>query len=65
MLGFNRGKTAQAVDNRTLGQLFINLIYTPLKNVELGGELIYGKRKTFDGDTGTMSRLDLMGRYSF
>lgn len=65
VLGFNRGKTAQALDNRTLGQLFVNLIYTPIKNVELGGELIYGQRKTFDGDKGTMSRFDLMGRYSF
>jgi DcaP outer membrane protein len=71
VLGFNRGKTALASvdsfipDNRTLGQLFVNLIYTPIKNVELGGELIHGRRKTFDGDTGTMSRFDLMGRYSF
>lgn len=65
VLGFNRGKTVQAVDNKTLGQLFVNLIYSPIKNVELGGELIYGQRKTFDGDTGTMSRFDLMGRYSF
>jgi len=65
VLGFNRGKTGQAVDNRTLGQLFVNLIYSPIKNVELGGELIYGQRKTFDGDKGSMSRFDLMGRYSF
>jgi hypothetical protein len=64
-LGFNRGKTAQAVDNKTLGQLFVNLIYSPIKNVELGGEYIYGQRKTFAGDVGTMSRVDLMGRYSF
>ena len=48
-----------------LGQLFVNLIYSPIMNVELGGELIYGQRKTFAGDTGTLSRFDLMGRYSF
>lgn len=65
VLGFNRGRTAEAVDNKTLGQLFVNLIYSPIKNVELGGELIYGQRKTFAGDTGTLSRFDLMGRYSF
>ena len=65
VLGFNRGKTAAAVDNKTIGQLFVNLIYSPIKNVELGGELIYGQRKTFDGDKGTLSRFDLMGRYSF
>jgi len=63
--GMNKGKTAQAVDNRSLNQFFFNLIYSPIKNVELGGELILGKRKTFAGDTGTMQRLDFMGRYSF
>ena len=65
VFGMNRGKTAAAVDNKTLGQLFANLIYSPIKNVELGGELIYGQRKTFDGDKGTLSRFDLKGRYSF
>ena len=71
VLGFNRGKTslsaidADIPDNRSLRQLFVNLIYSPIKNVELGGEFIYGTRKTFAGDTGTMSRFDLMGRYSF
>jgi DcaP outer membrane protein len=65
VLGFNRGKTVAAVDNKTIGQLFVNLIYTPIKNVELGGEFIYGQRKTFDGEKGTLSRFDLMGRYSF
>ena len=71
VLGFNRGKTSLSTidslipDNKTLGQLFVNLIYSPIKNVELGGEVIYGQRKTFAGDTGTMSRFDLMGRYSF
>ncbi len=63
--GMNRGKTAQAADNRTLQQLFISMIYSPIKNVELGAEYIHGKRKTFTPETGTMSRFDLMGRYSF
>ncbi|MEO8805999.1 MAG: DcaP family trimeric outer membrane transporter [Burkholderiaceae bacterium] len=63
--GMNRGKTAQAVDNRTLKQVFLNVIYSPIKNVELGAEYIWGERKTFTPETGTMSRFDLMGRYSF
>jgi hypothetical protein len=29
--GFNRGKTAQAVDNRTLEEAFFKLIYSPVK----------------------------------
>ena len=65
VLGLNQGKTAQAVDNRTLKQFHVGLIYSPLKNVELGGELILGERKTFNDEKGTMSRFDLMGRYSF
>ena len=65
VLGLNRGKTAQALDNRSLSQFHLGLIYSPLKNVELGGELILGKRKTFNDDVGTLSRFDLMGRYSF
>ena len=65
VLGLNRGQIMQAVDNKTLSQLFVNLIYSPIKNVDLGGELIFGKRKTFDGESGTLSRFDLMGRYSF
>ena len=63
--GMNQGKTAQAVDNKRLQQLFVNLIYAPIKNVELGGEVIIGERKTFSGEKGVMQRLDLMGRYSF
>ena len=63
--GTNKGKTAQAVDNRRLQQVFVNMIYSPFKNVELGAEYIYGNRKTFTDETGTMSRFDLMGRYSF
>jgi opacity protein-like surface antigen len=65
VLGLNRGKSAQALDNRSLTQFHLGMIYSPLKNVELGGELILGKRKTFNDETGTMSRFDLMGRYSF
>lgn len=64
-LGFNRGRTAQALDNRTLNQLFANLIYTPVKNLDLGFELICGQRKNFTDMTGTMKRMDVMARYSF
>lgn len=63
--GMNKGRTAQAVDNRRLTQWHFNLIYSPIKNVELGGELVLGERKTFAGDVAKMQRIDLMGRYSF
>jgi hypothetical protein len=42
-----------------------SLIYTPLKDVDLGGEWIFGKRRTSTDDTGTLSRFDLMARCSF
>lgn len=64
----NKGKTAQAEpgqNNQSLQQLFMNLIYSPIKNVELGGELILGERKTFAGESGKMQRVDMMGRYAF
>jgi len=68
--GMNRAKTAQDIGNRTLRQLHLNMIYSPFKNVELGAEYVWGQRRLFpDGagveDTGTLSRIDLMGRYSF
>jgi hypothetical protein len=63
--GFNRGTSAQATDNRTLAYTFVNLIYSPVKEVDLGGEWIYGARKTFTEGSGTLSRFDLMARYSF
>ena len=63
--GMNKAKTAEAVNNKRLQQFHLNLIYSPIKNVELGGEIVLGERKTFDNETGKMQRLDLMGRYSF
>ncbi len=64
--GGNFGKTAtDQADNRRLHQVFINMIYSPIKNVELGAEYIWGLRETFTDGNGTLSRFDLMGRYSF
>lgn len=65
VFGMNRGKTAEAVDNRTLRQFHINIIHSPIKNIELGAEYIHGIRKVFGGEKGTMSRFDLMGKYYF
>lgn len=65
VMGFNRGHTAVGPDNQTLEEAFFNLIYTPIKNVDLGVEWIWGQRKTFGGQVGGLSRLDLMARYSF
>jgi len=61
----NFGRTAELYDNRRLYELFVNAIYSPIRNVELGAEYIYGQRSTFSGQVGTLSRFDLMGRFSF
>jgi len=63
--GMNRATSAAGADNRRLQELFINLIYAPFQGVELGVEYIHGLRRTFAGDGGTLSRFDLMARYSF
>jgi hypothetical protein len=51
--------------NKTLSQWHLNFFYNPIKNIDLGAELIQGKRTTFGGAVGDMSRLDLIARYSF
>ncbi|HMX09655.1 MAG TPA: DcaP family trimeric outer membrane transporter [Burkholderiaceae bacterium] len=58
-------KAADWEQSKRLLQVHVGAIYTPIKNVELGAEYIRGLRKTFAGETGTLSRIDLMGRYSF
>lgn len=74
-VGYNRSHASDAYvaeskaygweQSKRLLQVHLGAIYTPIKNVELGAEYIRGLRKTFAGETGTMSRFDLMGRYSF
>jgi hypothetical protein len=51
--------------NKSLSQWHLNFFYTPIKNVDLGAELIGGIRKTFSGESGDLSRMNLLARYSF
>ena len=51
--------------NKSLKQWHLNFFYTPIKNVDLGVELIQGTRTTYGGDVGDLSRVNLLGRYSF
>ncbi len=51
--------------NLKLFQWHAGLYYTPIKNVELGGELLGGRRTTFANETGRMTRLNLQARYLF
>lgn len=51
--------------NKRLSQWHLGFYHTPIKNVELGAELIGGKRTTYAGGSGSLSRLNLQARYSF
>lgn len=51
--------------NKRLTQWHLNFFYTPIKNIDLGAELIQGKRTTYSGEVGDMSRVNLIARYSF
>ena len=51
---FNKGEYAS-----------FNLLYTPVKNVMMGAEYLWGKRTDNDGDTGADNRIQLTIKYSF
>jgi len=51
--------------NLRLFQWHAGLYYSPIKNVEFGTELLGGRRTTYGGATGNMTRLNLQARYLF
>lgn len=57
--------TGQFGINKRMYQLHAGLIYNPVKNVDLGAEYIWGERETLAGEKGSMSRFNLMARYTF
>lgn len=57
--------TGNADVNSKLVQWHLNAFYTPIKNVDLGAELIGGRRETFLSGNGDMSRVNLLARYTF
>lgn len=51
--------------NEKVQQAWANLIYTPVKPVDLGVEYVNGKRETFAGDSYKDNRVGLMAKYNF
>ncbi|WP_407647852.1 DcaP family trimeric outer membrane transporter [Acinetobacter rathckeae] len=51
--------------NKSVYNVIVNAIYTPVKSVDLGVEYTYGQRETFLSQKGDYSRLNLMAKYSF
>ncbi len=54
-----------AAGNEKVQQAWLNVIYSPVKPVDLGVEYVNGKRETFAGDSYNDNRVGLMARYSF
>lgn len=42
-----------------------NLIWSPIKQMDIGGELLWGQRKNKDGSKGSDTRLQFSARYNF
>ena len=51
--------------NEKVQQAWANLIYTPVKPVDLGVEYVNGKRETFAGRSFKDNRVGLMAKYNF
>ncbi len=51
--------------NKGINQFSINTFWGIAKNTELGLEYAYGKRKTFNDEVGTQSRLNATAHYNF
>ncbi|MFT5535531.1 MAG: hypothetical protein ACI802_003796 [Candidatus Paceibacteria bacterium] len=51
--------------NESVWQTHLGFIWNPVKNVDIGSEFVYGKRKTLAGEMGDMSRLDFSAKYNF
>ncbi len=43
----------------------VNLLYTPAKNVMIGGELLWGQRTDHDGNAGDDLRFQVSVKYDF
>ncbi|WP_180117605.1 DcaP family trimeric outer membrane transporter [Acinetobacter sp. YH12096] len=51
--------------NKEVQQAWLNVIYTPVKPIDLGVEYVNGKREAFTGKTYKDNRVGLMAKYSF
>jgi DcaP outer membrane protein len=56
---------AIVANNRKITQGHINVIWTPVKNFDLGAEYLWGTRETFGGATGKLNRVMGSAKYSF
>ena len=64
-LAVSAGPTSDFTPNETLRQGWLGLIFNPYKSLDVGLDLTVGKRKTFTGAEGELTRLTGMVRYRF
>ena len=57
------GQLANAFKKGTYSS--VNLLYMPVKNMTVGGELLWGKRENKDGQSGDDTRVQFSARYKF
>ncbi|MEB2315626.1 MAG: DcaP family trimeric outer membrane transporter, partial [Xanthomonadaceae bacterium] len=50
---------------KTVQSLRANLFYSPLPKVDVGAELMFGKREVEGGADGDLTRLQFTTKYSF
>jgi len=61
----NNPAFAPGTTNKRFSSAHLNLIWSPIKNTDLGVEYMYGRRETENGLTGSVNRLQASAQYSF
>ena len=62
--GLARFDNTQYGVNRRVTQVHLGGIWNPIKPVDVGLEYVWGKRETWNGEKGDMSRINLLARYN-
>jgi len=63
--GWNHDRLTGPDENKFTDDAHINLVWSPLPNVDVGGEYIRARRKTQGGETGIVDRFATFARYGF
>jgi hypothetical protein len=61
----SNGLGAAGTLNRSAQSAHLNLIWTPVKNTDLGFEYIYARREIEDGRSGVLNRVQASAQFSF
>lgn len=62
---FAKANSASDAINEKVQQAWLNVIYSPVKPIDLGVEYVNGKREALNGESFKDNRVGLMAKYSF